>query len=419
MADVSSSSCRIGSAHGYWRDLDWHLYQTRTCGGQALLPFLRVHESCARIESKEKILLRAPESIAWRRCVQVNASLMHALRRGSILMFGDSTAALLFETGCRTFSYGRRLWRPFPLDYNDTNASSVGRYDSTASVASDKTDLAPTWHHAKANTRHLCELSRPTDPASGPFGPAVGIFSHFGAAGPPYWASAYPPAPYVANTTLGMIEHQLPRFCEGVNASRRGRVRLGCQEPSLIVANSGLWDLEAWWLHDGGRNGSFQLEPSHLKRYIDGVRRMCTALRRRFVHSRIVWRTIHPSNPRRYGSWGSSWGVHPMAIEALNTAVRAFAPEMDLEIVDTGRMLQQLLPRGMLAHAAQHNVVGTWDGRHLYPWVHVPLLNLLLNLLWETMPQEDRDAPGTIYPDPWRGLSARERLDVLTDSATY
>ena len=51
-------------------------------------------------------------------------------------------------------------------------------------------------------------------------------------------------------------------------------------------------------------------------------------------------------------------------------------------------MLQRLPSRGVLVDESPANMgfpVGTWDGRHLVPWVHIQLLNTLLNALWRSV----------------------------------
>jgi hypothetical protein len=105
------------------------------------------------------------------------------------------------------------------------------------------------------------------------------------------------------------------------------------------------------------------------------------ALRATFPGSRLVWRTVHPALPILYGSWGKERALNPFAVHALNEGVRSFAADWEIELLDTGRMLQQLIPRGMMRGASMHDAVaGTSDGHHLFPWVHIHLVNLMLNL---------------------------------------
>ena len=198
-----------------------------------------------------------------------------------------------------------------------------------------------------------------------------------------------------------MVRLQMPQFCATVTRIRTGDhgvhsrrkpsrsveppdLRLGCEQPSLIVANSGLWDLESFWFHDGNRSKDFQIRAEHVERYVAGVKRLVSTLRATFPKSRIVWRTAHPAGPQRHGSLGFSHVVQQQAMHALNEGVRAFAPSWNLELFDTGRMLQGLIPTGILSRQSTIGGVGLWDGLHLNPWIHVPLINIMLNVLSET-----------------------------------
>ena len=156
----------------------------------------------------------------------------------------------------------------------------------------------------------------------------------------------------------------------------------------MIVANSGLWDLEGFWYHDANRAEHFQVRAEHVHRYLDGVRRFVATLRATFPRSRIVWRTAHPAGPQRHGALGFSHVVQQQAMHALNEGVRAFAPAWGLELLDTARMLQGLVPTGILSKQSTIGGVGLWDGLHLHQWVHIPLVNMMLNLLSETHPLE-------------------------------
>lgn len=357
-------------AHGYWDGLDWKLHDTLACRNHKLLPYLSVRPECAAAADRTEVLNHGIHTRAWRRCVVVNGTLLHGLRKLSVLMFGDSTSAYWLDTACKAGG-----WRHYHEFVNHSG------YRLSYNATSRKGSVEKPYYHAAVNTHNWCEVGSPqtSPPTLFGAGPAMGSFTHFGATGPPYWAAASPPAPWVANTTQGQIDANLPGFCDSV---RRWRgAELGCDEPTLIMAHSGSWDLSAFWLHDGGRNASFQIEPSHIQRYVVGVRRLVRRLRLRFPRSRIVWRTAHPTLPQSYGAWGFSRAVNPFAVSALNEAVRAHAAEWGLEVLDTARMLQQLVPRGMLQTAnVQNALVGSYDGRHLYPWLHLPLVNLLLNV---------------------------------------
>ena len=77
-----------------------------------------------------------------------------------------------------------------------------------------------------------------------------GSFSHYGATGPPYWAFAYPLAPWLANNTVGQVGKDMPafrqRYCRGA-------------DPSLIIVGSGFWDLASWWAHEGNFSKSYEV----------------------------------------------------------------------------------------------------------------------------------------------------------------
>ena len=376
MYEPPSPPCQLGTARGHWDMLDWSLHPTVRCSKEALLPFLRIRPDCARKQSRQ-LLSAAAGTLPFRRCLVANATLLHRLRASSLLMVGDSTAASMFVTACNGLRSSHHLFVP-----NSSIEKSGLRADNT-------TARAAYYHHSRKGTMHWCILQSTRDCS----GPVLGSFSHYGVVGPRWWSSAYPLAPFLANNTLEQVRQQLPKFCEG----DRGSGGAPCNHPSLVVANSGLWDLEAFWLYGTNRTTKdFTLEPKHIQRYVQGVHSLLFELRRTFPRSKIMWRTAHPALPIGYGSAGT----HPLAIHALNEAVRAHAPEWDVDIIETAMMLQQLQPRGLLSLGAAHYVVGTWDGRHLVPFVHVPLVNLLLNVLLQTTTRlrQDEDADGGASP---------------------
>lgn len=118
----------------------------------------------------------------------------------------------------------------------------------------------------------------------GGIGLALGSFSHYGATGPPYWAYAYPLAPWLQDSSAEQARYQLS--ATSVLATQQvGLLRVGWgargwiapliqtilvrvaqvmhdvpfftkrmgqgEPPRLVIVGSGFWDISAWWLHEG------------------------------------------------------------------------------------------------------------------------------------------------------------------------
>ena len=351
---------------GFFDRLDWQLWH---CSGSTasstpacpLKTIVRVLDVC---QQQPRLLHRWAQNRTT--CMAFNRTLLGALKGRSMLMLGDSTSATTYCAGCQMAAAG---W-----------SAGDSMFLSPGSVSSSNRSY---YHLSRCGTMHHCSLGVASSPQwrgrrwhrLTTEGPKLGSLVHYGVIGPPYWAAAYPLAPWLAASTREIVEQQAPLFC----------VAAGCKEPTMIVLNSALWDLEMLWLYDGERQRDFELRPTQVHRYLRGVRALVETTRRVFPRSRILWRTLHPAGPAQYG--GKS--THPASIHALNEAVRAHAPTWRLEIVDVGRMIQGLVPAaGLLHHARASNVFGTLDGRHLLPWVDIPVLNLLLNLLATTETHE-------------------------------
>ena len=124
----------------------------------------------------------------------------------SILMFGDSTSARLLQHVCDAY---RSKARSFIM-----RTSSAKKYS----------------HRLSSLDNHYCSLPGERGTIT------LGSFSHYGATGPPYWAFAYPLAPWLAETTLGQVAQDVPKFRAHTAQSA---------DPTVILAGSGFWDLAA------------------------------------------------------------------------------------------------------------------------------------------------------------------------------
>ena len=351
---VRTISCRHCALDGpgFWSLLDWYLHHQ--CG-RPITQYLRISTECA---SNPSLLHRWGPNRT--RCVEVNAELLATLDGATMLMLGDSTSASTYLAGCQVTS------------------NQEFQFIATPPPASMDSTLTQSdyYHLQRGGSMHHCHFSKLVAPSTQKTktrvereemravgGPSLGSFIHYGVIGPPYWAAAYPLAPFLAGTTLEQVAHDLPSFCK--HAAAR------CQRgsPDVIVLSSGLWDLESLWLHEGNKSKSFQLSPEHIHLYVRRVRRLVAETHRIFPHSKLVWRTLHPVGAAKWGGGN----VHPASAAALNEAVRAHAPSWSdvigddegLEIFDAAALLQQLMPTGLLQHArlGPAGPVGTMDGR--------------------------------------------------------
>lgn len=108
-----------------------------------------------------------------------------------------------------------------------------------------------------------------------------------------------------------------------------------------------------------------------------GARRLVEALRLEFPRSSVVWRTMHP---------GMKHSITPRVVADFNRNFRAVASQLSppLALLEGEAMLQQLTPREYLPRS-KTPVYGTSDGRHLWPFLNVALLNQVLNLLQQAV----------------------------------
>lgn len=262
-----------------------------------------------------------------------DAQISAELANTSVLMVGDSTSAQLLMHACEAF--GVRPKSFVPVDAHALNIS-----------------LRKYTHRLRSLDNHACRLP-------GKF--VLGSFSHYGATGPPYWVFAYPLAPWLSNTSLGMVRHDMPRFRS---------VTPGRADPTLIVASSGFWDIASWWAHEGNFSKRWHVTPRHEQDYVAGVRRLVRELRRSFPRSVVVWRLMHP---------GQKHSITPRVVNALNGAVRAQAASWRLPLVDAEAVVASLSKSAQpsLGHGPPY---GTNDGRHLHGFINLALLNVLLNV---------------------------------------
>ena len=331
-------------------------------------------------------------------CIDVDAAALARLQNASVLFFGDSTAYRMLENVCGAFGKKMRTTLSFPT----VNRSS------------------PYFHRRYKDTNHkhdhhYCKLLHDKDAPDGPdadvpLGLPLGVHTHYGIAGEPYWAHAYPRPPWLGRTTEAMAVDDLPAFCAQTH---------GCQ-PTLIVVNSAYWDISAWWLHAGnetqtrGSNGRsraitcqkapntlpVQIGPRQVHLYVEGLRRTVSALRHAFPTSTLAWRTAHP---------GIGHGISAAATQTLNQAIVAHAPELGLRVIEVGNMVSQLTPRSYLlgppldasgrprkgTKLAGQFVGGTTDGRHLHAYLDAEVFNLVLTELGRAW---DEQSAATRYP---------------------
>ena len=346
------NECGLGQAPGYWSGPEWHLHEPRPprCAGVTLQRFLSHPSPC-------------PAS--WKRkgpCFAKNMPLIRQLGNASILMVGDSTTTKLFDSVCELFQTNKpKTFIPIP------NGTVRGRYQ----------------HKLRSADHHHCHLTK---------GLTLGAFAHYGVTGPPYWSFAYPLAPWLAQTTLGQIRQDLPRFRTETPAQ---------SDPTLIVFTSGYWDISAWWRHEANFSRQFQAGPKHAAVYVERVREALQALRTEFPGSHIVWRTLHP---------GFKHSITGGVTHMLNGAVKAHAHSMGpLEILDVGDMVETLTHDARLAPPARVEkallstfsiptaAYGTYDGRHLWEWIDYEVFNVILNVVWQVL---GKPVPGASRSTP-------------------
>ena len=270
--------------------------------------------------------------------VKDNKTLATELANASVLMIGDSTSAQLLWHTCEAYGV-----RPMSFIRVDAKAHNVS--------------LKRYTHRLRSLDNHVCRLPGSVTFAS---------FSHYGATGPPYWVFAYPLAPWLANTSLGMVRQDMPKF----------RRLTGGADPTVVIASSGFWDIASWWAHEGNFSKRWSLAATNRSataytvRYVAGVRRLVREVRRTFPNSLVVWRLMH---------MGMKHSITPKVVALLNDAIRSAAPAMHLPLLDTERIVASL------SRTAQPNMgkgppYGTMDGRHLHPFINLALLNLILNI---------------------------------------
>ena len=357
------SACPYGNSAGHWSEgLEWRLNKSATCPSP-LPRYLRLRKSCLTGNGKTTLA----------RCVDVDHVALAPLQNASLLFFGDSTAYRMVDNLCSVFQAKVRSTIQFPA-INRSSPFYLRAYKD----GSHKRD----HHFCRLLTGNVGRV----ETADGPLqqlGLPVGVHTHYGVAGEPYWAHAYPRPPWLGRTTEAMARKDLPTFCTQT---------LGC-EPTLVVLNSAYWELSAWWFHAGNatRRSCYKapnrvvvnVSEHHIRSYIGGLRSTLAALRHAFPSSVFAWRTAHP---------GLGHGITRAATQRLNQAVIAHAPSLGLRVIDVGGMIEQLTPRSYLlgpaldAHgdmkkgtrAAGRFVSGTTDGRHLHPYLNAEVFNLVL-----------------------------------------
>jgi hypothetical protein len=333
---AAQPSCRVVSAPGRWVGHEWTLQNT----SRFPLPlhrFVSIAPNC----------LASSKGGASPGCVQCHAAALARLggSNASVLLLGDSTASYLHTHSCGAFGA-----RPVPFIATG-NLTAHQRYAYT--------------HRLRSHDQHVCRL-----PIGHGDGVMLGIFAHYGVTGPPYWAYAYPLAPWLGSTTREMLATDTVCFSA---TALRGR------DPTLIVLGSGFWDIAAWWANGIGHAGgnfsrTFEVGPTHVEAYVSGVWQAVHTVRSVYPTSRLLWRTLHP---------GAKHKITPANCRMLNDAVRARAAEWRLELWEVGRMMEALPRLAFLS--AKSPAYGTSDGRHLHEWLNIELLNLLLNALLETV----------------------------------
>ena len=230
----------------------------------------------------------------------------------SVLMVGDSTSAQILWHACEGFQSKPHSFVPI----NTSLHGPLKRYN----------------HRLRSLDNHACRLRR---------GLTLGSFSHYGVAGPPYWVFAYPLAPWLSDTSVGMVRNDMPRFRA---LTARGH------DPTLIVASSGFWDIASWWAHEGNFTKRWSVtlndehdaaafraasntSSTHESRYLHGVHRFVRELRRTFPRSQVVWRLMHP---------GAKHSITPRIVNRFNAAVRAAAQTWRLPLLDVEAMVLSL-----------------------------------------------------------------------------
>lgn len=104
-----------------------------------------------------------------------------------MLMVGDSTSAQLADHSCQAFGATTRSFVPIPSQLPNRSKYS---------------------HRLRSLDNHYCRLLRGSGWSGrgrGDLGLPLGTFSHYGADGPPYWAFAYPLAPWLGNTSVAQV----------------------------------------------------------------------------------------------------------------------------------------------------------------------------------------------------------------------
>ena len=329
--------CWPGSAPGVWQRYEWVLRNGSASHSNAsrcapLRRFVHAEPKACQHKVASKVPNAGPTNLPS--CsVRDEPLLRSSLGNASVLMVGDSTSAQVLWHACD--AYSARATSFIPVDAHALNIS-LGKYK----------------HRLRSLDNHACTL---------PGNLLLGSFSHYGATGPPYWVFAYPLAPWLRNSSVGMARHDMPKFRQ---------LTPGHADPTLIVASSGFWDIAAWWAHQGNFSRGFRINSNHTAQYVTGVRRLVREVRRAFPRSMVVWRLMHP---------GSKHSITPRIVHDLNAAVRAAAPSWHLPLLDTEAMVTSL------SRSAQPNLgrvppYGTADGRHLHPYINMALLNLIFNL---------------------------------------
>jgi len=295
---------------------------------------------CAKRTPLNKVPIADSRNL--RSCVQHDAAMLTVdLHNASVLMLGDSTSAQLLMHTCEAFTAPTKSFVPVNLSRSDRHVYS---------------------HRLRSLDNHLCELRA----GSGTSGRVVlGSFSHFGVTGPPYWAYAYPMPPWLSNTSLGLVRNDIPRFKQHVPNGG---------DPTVVIANSGFWDISSWWYNLGNASKTWSLQDTptanYTAEYLHGVHRFVQEVRRTFPRSLVVWRLMH---------FGKKHSITPAVVRHLNFAVRAAASSWRLPLLDVEPMIASLSKKANpgLGYGL---VYGTLDGRHLHPWLNVALLNVILNL---------------------------------------
>ena len=310
-------------------------------------------------------------------CAQYDDELLASdLANTSVLMLGDSTSAQLLWHTCEAF-YTR------PASFVPIDAKIYG-------------PLKRYSHRLRSLDNHVCRLRSDI---------VLGSFSHYGVAGPPYWVFAYPLAPWLANTSLGMLRDDVPRFTRHTH---------GGEDPTLVVASSGFWDIASWWAHEGNFSKRWSAIPTaeggtrggalggasavnYTERYLHGVHRFVREARRAFPRSTVVWRLMHP---------GMKHSITPRVVARLNAAVRSAAPSWRLPLLDVEAMMSVLSKDGTPG-LGKGPPYGTQDGRHLHPWLNIALLNVMLNMARAVRDKAARD--GVVAKRAGQGGGAARR----------